>query len=141
MIYGELGRQKIEKLISLRMVMFWYRLLSSKATKISSILYKFQYILFSRQENSMPWISKIKDMFDKMGLSEIWTYQETNLNLVGFKNLIKTKLNDINKQELNSDVEENSQCLNYRIFKQITTKNISTYYFTRKQNHYANFDV
>ena len=53
-----------------------------------------------------------------MGLSEIWTDQETNLNLVGFKNLIKTKLNDINKQEWHTDVEENSQCLNYRMFKQ-----------------------
>ena len=101
MAYGELGRQKIEKLISLRMIMFWYRLLSGKTTKISSILYKFQYALFSRQETSMT-----------------WTDQETNLNLVGFKNLIKTKLNDINKQEWHSDVEENSQCLNYRIFKQ-----------------------
>ena len=109
MTYGELGRQTIEKLISLRMIMFWYRLLSGKTTKISSILYK--YALFSRQETSMTWICKIKDMFDKMGLSEIWTDQETNLNLVGFKNLIKTKLNDINKQEWHSDVEENSQCL------------------------------
>ena len=34
------------------------------------------------------------------------------------KSIIKTKLNDINKQEWHSDVEENSQCLNYRIFKQ-----------------------
>ena len=45
-------------------------------------------------------------MLDNMGLSEIWTNQETNLNLAGFKNLIKTKLHDINKQEWHSDVEE-----------------------------------
>ena len=38
-------------------------------------------------------------MLDKIGLSEIWTNQETNLNLAGFKTLIKTKLHDINKQD------------------------------------------
>ena len=82
-------------------------------------------------------------MLDKMGLSEIWTNQETNLNLAGFKNLIKTKLHDINKQELHSDVEENSQCLNYRIFKQ---SNHYEKYFdilidSEAKIHYANFAV
>ena len=81
-------------------------------------LYNFQYALSVRQENSMSWVIKIKNLLDNLGLTEIWNNQASTLTLASFKSLISAKLNDINKQEWHSDVEENSQCLNYRIFKQ-----------------------
>ena len=45
-------------------------------------------------------------------------YQASNINLTAFKSLISAKLNDTGKQEWHSDVEDNSQCINYRIFKE-----------------------
>ena len=53
-----------------------------------------------------------------MQRTKVANNQASNLTLASFKSLISAKLNDINKQEWHSDVEENSQCLNYRIFKQ-----------------------
>jgi len=39
MIYGELGRFPVRILITLRMINFWYRIISGKKSKISYILY------------------------------------------------------------------------------------------------------
>ena len=118
MVYGEIGKNKLAKNVTLRMLMFWYKLVHSKMSKVANVLYNFQYALSVRQENSMSWVIKIKNLLDNLGLTEIWNNQASNLTLASFKSLISAKLNDINKQEWHSDVEENSQCLNYRIFKQ-----------------------
>ena len=118
MVYGDIGRQKLEKTISQRMLMFWYRIVSSKTSKISSVLYLYQYYLSLRQENSLVWLGRLKDLLDKLGLSDIWNNQASNLNMNSFKNIVKSRLHDTGIQEWHSSVEENSQCLNYRIFKQ-----------------------
>ena len=98
--------------------MFWYRLVHSDISKIANILYNFQYALFVRQNESMSWIHKIKNIFDHLGLTEIWNNQASNLTLNCFKTLVSLRLNDIYKQEWHGELEGNSQCLNYRIFKQ-----------------------
>ena len=52
MVYGEIGKNRLAKNVTLRMLMFWYRLVHSKMSKVANVLYNFQYALSVRQENS-----------------------------------------------------------------------------------------
>ena len=62
------------------------------------------------------WIQNVKSILDRSGFGECWDNQEI-LNVTWFKRAIDLRLKDIDRQDWLNDVNENGQCLNYRIFK------------------------
>ena len=115
MVYGEMGIHKLEVTVANRMVSFWYRLKFGKDTKIASIIFNLMKKLFDQNVFKSKWMSQIHNIFDKTGLSYLWNSNSVNLNSI-IKN-INQRLIDANMQNWASDLENNSLCLNYKIFK------------------------
>ena len=65
----ELGRYPLEVTIKLRMVGFWTRIVSSKETKLSYILYK---IMRYTPNLHSKWINYVKTIFGDCGRSDVW---------------------------------------------------------------------
>ncbi len=72
MIYGELGRYPIDVDIKIRCIMFWYKLVIGKQSKISSILYRLTKKMFEQGNTSFKWLNFIKSILDKCGYSFLW---------------------------------------------------------------------
>ena len=117
MVYGELGKYKLESIVANRMLMFWYRLVHGKEGKISCVLYSFHYSLFNSGVHAMGWIQKIKNLLDGLGFSDLWRNQASNIGLSLFKSIVTKRLNDMNSQDWHCEVNANPQCVVYRIFK------------------------
>jgi len=120
MAFGELGKHSIFKNIEMRMLLFWIRIVTSKTSKLSHIVYDIMKSLFDLDIYRSPWIVKIKNSIDKLGLSYLW-------DTIGSKDakwlelIIKQRLDDVYSQNWHYEVNHNSHCLNYRIFKQTCT--------------------
>ena len=69
---------------------------------------------------SSKWIAKLSNIFNRTGLTLYWTAQHNN-DMHFLKSEIKTRISDIANQNWCSDVDSNSACANYRIFKKKKT--------------------
>ena len=116
MMYGELGRYKLKNVIENRMINYWYNIVCSKENKLSHMIYKVLKILHDLDIYKAPWICRIKKILDDTGMSFLWL-TDNNVNKSWLKNSVKQRINDISVQEWNSEVQENSHCINYKIFK------------------------
>lgn len=127
MVYGELGRYKIANAVDLKMIEFWGRTVNSNDHKLAHIMYKFLRILHDKGMYSSPWIRKMHDLFNRIGMSFVWNDHIHNfliedqrcpiVNYPWLKKTVKLRLSDISKQEWSTEVHNNTQCKNYRIFK------------------------
>ena len=118
MIYGETGRYKLSNTVHMRTLNFWCSLLTGKQTKLSCTLYILIKTMHDDVENAFcsRWIQNVKSILYRSGFGGCWDNQEI-LNVTWLKRAIDLRLKDINRQDWLSDVNENGQCLNYRIFK------------------------
>ena len=73
MVYGETGRFPVEVFIKQRMLNFWSKLLCQN--KLSCIIYKLAYNLFTKRGINIGWISYLKSLLDGVGLSYVWDRQ------------------------------------------------------------------
>ena len=80
MIYGELDRFPLYIDIKTRVISYWCKLLSGKASKLSAISYKLLHSFFCNGNISAPWVKFVKDILDNCGLSNVWTFQNINFN-------------------------------------------------------------
>lgn len=117
MVYGELGRSGIRTVVDKRLVMYWYKLVRSKSSKLSNITYRLLRSLYDKGVYHSPWLKKIKSILDNVGLSYLWNSDLGLVNITWLKNTLKGKLDDIFRQNWNAEVNANSTCTNYRIFK------------------------
>ena len=79
-------------------------------------MYKLCLGLFNNQQIRLPWMQKIKDIFDHLGLSNIWSsqsYRSANWLL----KLVKQRIDDQAVQEWQASVNASSKCSNYKKFK------------------------
>ena len=118
-VYGETGRYKLTSVVGMRMVHFWCRLLVGKQTKLSCMMYKLMKVMHESDEISFrsKWITKVKGLLDMSGLGNVWLEQE-HVNVNWLKSALELRLRDIDKQNWHDEVQENSQCVIYRIFKE-----------------------
>ena len=118
-VYGETGRYKLTSVVGMRMVNFWCRLLVGKQTKLSCMMYKLMKVMHESDEISFrsKWITKVKGLLDMSGLGNVWLEQE-HVNVNWLKSALELRLRDIDKQNWHGEVQENSQCVIYRIFKE-----------------------
>ena len=78
MVLGEFGRYPLELAIKSRMIGFWVRILTNKPTKLSYILYR---KLIETPDLNPKWVTKIKQILDECGMSEVWLSQTPPRNL------------------------------------------------------------
>ncbi len=77
---GEVGRYPISISIKVRMVVFWYKLITGKETKLSTRMYHILHSLFIQNKYVSPWLAFIKSILDECGLSNIsYGYQSLSL--------------------------------------------------------------
>ena len=78
MVLGKFGRYPLELAIKSRLIGFWVRILTNKPTKLSYILYR---KLIETPDLNSKWVTKIKQILDECGMSEVWLSQTPPRNL------------------------------------------------------------
>ena len=111
MIYGELGRYPIGKTIKTKMINNWSRLTNGKHNKSAFILYQ---KMKASEETQFKWLSKIKQILDESGRSDLWLNQPSNFNC---SRTIKSVLEAHFLQTWSTKLDASSKGLNYRLFK------------------------
>ena len=112
MLYGELGRYPISITIKCRMIHFWSKLLASR-NKISFNIYSY---LLNQQLGRSKWLSEIKSILDKVGLSQFWpqnVFVPPNLH-----KLVRQILIDQYHQEWNAQLNSSNKGKTYQLIKQ-----------------------
>ena len=99
------------------MIYFWLKLASDvNRNKLAVKLYNFVKYLHDNNLIKMKWFDFIKNILDQCGLSCFWN----DINGVNTKWLVETVkmiLKDQFKQTWLRDLNTNSKCINYRIFR------------------------
>ena len=116
MVYGELGRFKIEVNVQKRMIGFWLKIVKSKLSKLSNVFYRLLRNMYEANEYKSSWIHKIKTILDSCGMSNVWEHPN-DFNHSWILNSVELKLKDMERQNLHAEVERNVLCRNYKIFK------------------------
>ena len=119
MVYGKTGCMSLLIHVQQRMVAFWCRLITGPKNKLSYTMYRLVRKLHYNENNGFnsTWIEKMEAIFANTGLNHIWMNEGDGYNANYIKSALKLKLEDIFKQEWNQQVQENSQCVLYRMFK------------------------
>ncbi len=118
MVYGELGRYPISITIKVRMVVFWYKLITGKKAKLSSRMYQILHNLFIQNKYASSWLVFVKSILDECG--HIWySYQTLSLNckLEWLKRAVRRTLVDQFIQQWTEEMRRSSKCDVYREFK------------------------
>ena len=116
MVYGELGRQKLQHVIQKRLVNFWLHLKFDNQRKLSSVLYNLMLKMNDTASTTNPWISNVKDTLDLAGFSNCWSADE--LDHRWLLKALDRRMKDIDLQHWHSEVNTNSLCVFYRIVKE-----------------------
>ncbi len=117
-VYGELGEYPIEVAINTRMIGYWSRLITGKATKLSMIMYASLLHLHSTNRYSSPWICHIRDVLNNCGMSGIWLDQQVN-NPEWLKKAVERKLKDQWITTWYSNIFTKGICRSYSLYKEM----------------------
>lgn len=115
MVYGELGRFPLNIIICKRMISFWCRIVN-EPDKFSYIFYNLMFKMF-QDGKKVPWIEKIKSIFDSLGFSNIWDTQGQFLSNQWIIKAVERKLEDQFIQKWDQDIFNSPKTVSYRIFK------------------------
>ncbi|XP_030230039.1 uncharacterized protein LOC115556816 [Gadus morhua] len=100
-----------------RIIGYWGRLLESKESKLSKIMYNQLHSLHSSGAYASPWVSQVKQILDDCGLSYIWIKQQYN-NINWLKKIVEQRLKDPFIQRWQSELTSMTSCDTYIEFKQ-----------------------
>lgn len=117
MVYGELGRYPICISVQKRLVGYWARLIESKESKLSRILYNCLLDLSTSGVYVSPWVSQVRKILDDCGLSYIWLNQSFS-NANWLKGTVEQRLKDHLLQKWRSELNSMTLCDTYAEFKQ-----------------------
>ena len=120
MLYGETGVFDLRTLIDSRMVGFWARLRNCNKGKISSLMCCFTSNVNNKSDNDcnirkFEWCKKIKCILECTGYSHVWDNPSLCDKLM--KKQISIKLKDIFRDKWLQNLDSNSQCTIYKLFK------------------------
>jgi len=118
MVYGELGRLPLQKIIDQRILNYWCRLTQSNEGKLNKQLYRITYNLVNQKVLSSEWVLYVKHVLNKCGLYNCWIMQRMHITSVrAFTEVVDKKLLDVYESNWKDSVHNNRKCLNYRMFK------------------------
>ena len=86
MIYGELGRYPIVLDVKIRILSFWSKLLLGKESKLSLIIYRLCFEMYTVKDANLPWLKNVHNIINECGLAYIWNTQ-TSIYSNGFISL------------------------------------------------------
>ena len=117
MLNGETGSKNMKNKIHKRMVNFWAKLKFGTAEKFSSLMCQLLSKLQAVNPGNLEfkWIGSVKNILDSTGFSYIWNAE--SLDLSTFKENFSQRYDDIFLQNWQEDMEQNSQCSTYKLFK------------------------
>ena len=115
MLYGESNSKSMSTLVNIRMLNFWNKLSYENSNKFSSTLCEFIKKEFSPDiKHSFKWFSKIKDVFENIDLHfPANMIDTTSVETKAYKE----KCNNEFEKNWIREVDTNSQCEFYKIFK------------------------
>ena len=114
MIYGELGRFPLEITIKSRMIGYWNRLIHSKETKLSFLIYQ---CLLHSPITPFKWNSHIERILVQLGKPDIWMLQQ-NVHIKSLSYTTKKILTDQFIQSWLAKDTQSSKAMVYFCFKQ-----------------------
>jgi hypothetical protein len=119
MVLGELGKLPLEFNVKLRMLMYWFKIVTSKkGEKFSHTMYHFHMKLDERNTPESDWVTEVRKLFNELGLTDIYLNQKNlNLSKDSFKLLVEQRLKDSYIQKWYTSVENDASCVTYRLFK------------------------
>jgi len=116
MIDGELGRYPIVLDVKIRILSFWSKLLFGKESKLSLIIYRLCFEMYTVNDANFAWLKNVHNIINECGLAYIWNTQ-TFINSDWFISLVKQTLKDQYNQLWHSQTENSTKALTYRLFK------------------------
>ena len=113
LLYGELGRFPVLISVKLRMIAFWFRLLTGKQSKLSLLVYN---LLLNDMKNHVynhKWLLFVKSILDDAGYTHIWISQCDGITSAAvFKKYINARL-----QSWYAYIDNSFKASNYKLFK------------------------
>ena len=119
MIYEELGVTPLSIAVSIRMVVYWAKLVSSNQNKISNMIYSIVYKLHDLEIFKSDWINTVRSILNESGFSGIWLSQTMPFSVDCLRHNLKIRLRDQIIQKWQEGISQSRKCTNYRIFKNI----------------------
>ena len=119
MVFGETGQYPLWVTIKVRMLCFWFKLVSDQnKNKLSTIIYKLHYAAYNNGTYENAYLNQIRSCLIDVGMPHLWQSQNvSNIKLSVFKSYIKQCFQDIFIQHWYSQMDNESIFLNYRLFK------------------------
>ena len=114
MIYGELGVTPLSIDVSIRMVVYWAKLVSDNQNKISNIIYSILYKVHDLGIYKSDWINTVRSILNDSGFSGIWLSQTIPL-----RHNLKIRLRDQFIQKCHEGISQSRKCTSYRVLKNI----------------------
>ena len=130
MLYGETGRFPLEIIVKSRMIGYWNRLIHSKGTKLSLLIYQ---CLFNSANAPSKWVSSIRNILNEIGRPDIWLNQE-NIQSKSLSTLIKRILIEQFIQDWCSKQSQSLKAFTYFSFKH--NFGLEKYFLTVPRNVY-----
>ena len=101
--------------------MFWFKLLTGKQQKLSSVMYK---LLRAKHDNAddqyeSRWLAKIKSILYDAELGYMWVAQENlNLSIAQFRSITSDALDKSWEQWWSEEINRNTKCTFYRLTRE-----------------------
>lgn len=117
MVYGETGVMPLRIDAQCRVISYWSKLVCPVTNNLSSKLYAIALSLYNNGgRNQFKWLKYVKNVLISCGFSGIW---DTHMypNRTWLIKATKQKLTDLFLNEWHSQLDNNSSCHNYKIFK------------------------
>ena len=118
MVYGEIGQMPMEYYATLRMLTYWYKLVTcTNKNKFSCVMYRFLLKLQEKDVFHSTFLLKVEDTLKAIGQHSFWINQAHLRSSPAFKVLMKKCLRDKYIQDWYNEVNVKDVCYNYRMFK------------------------
>lgn len=118
MVRGETGCNPLKVDVTCKVLSYWFKVVNCQNEyKIANIMYRCMYSMFNEGSFKCQWLTFVKDKLDRLGLSEVFIKQGKETDILSFKALVKQRSTDQYMQEWSNELENNTMCSNYRLYK------------------------
>ncbi|MCG8046921.1 MAG: reverse transcriptase family protein [Candidatus Thiodiazotropha taylori] len=121
-VYGELGRTDYQSRRYLKIIKFWFKIISSEDSKYIKRIYKMMLDDAERYPQKQNWALSVKVLLSKMGFMEAWFNQGVG-NTETFLSLFKVRIKDIFMQEWHARIETSTRARFYSTFASFKYQN------------------
>ena len=114
-IYGELGRHPLKLRRLVRVIKYWFKIISSSEEKYVKLVYKMMLSDLENRPEQKYWAKSIKTLLENIGFYHAWLNQGVG-NVEVFLSLFKQRIQDNYLQLWNNDLENSSRARTYRLY-------------------------